>query len=134
MTDMSAKAREHDLPPRWNGRIVLWGPWEMPPAAVFICGPVGRDRYCCPYCGSTAERPRACGLLAHKRSTTIEQIESYVKIKKGGMVAYRSLFAFRCTDCRRDQVWDRRESEWWDLDATDYGDDGSADPREAWRS
>lgn len=49
-----------------------------------------------------------------------------------GAAAYRRknlalwrLHAFRCTDCKHDVVWDRDTDEWWTLDHTDYGDEGS---------
>jgi hypothetical protein len=37
------------------------------------------------------------------------------------------LFAFRCQDCRHDQVLDLNTRELWDLDHTDYGPEGSTE-------
>lgn len=39
------------------------------------------------------------------------------------------LFAFRCQSCQLDTVWDKRTDEWWVLDDSDYGVEGSTDPR-----
>jgi hypothetical protein len=44
---------------------------------------------------------------------------------KRAQVALRRLDAIRCQDCRHDQVWDTDTDEWWDLDHTDYGTEGS---------
>lgn len=126
MTDLFTAAR--DLPPRWNGRAVVWGPWDMPTSRFFLCGGRAPERTCCPKCASTSERPHAVGALAHKRATTHQQILDYQAVRKGGLVAYRHLHAFRCTDCRHDQVWVSDRDEWWDLDLADYGDRGSVDP------
>lgn len=35
------------------------------------------------------------------------------------------LTAFRCPTCLLDNVWDQFENQWWELDSSDYQDDGS---------
>jgi hypothetical protein len=42
--------RRHDLPPRWDGRIVKWSEWDTSP--TFVCGPRGPVR---------ASRCEGCG-------------------------------------------------------------------------
>jgi hypothetical protein len=94
---------EHDLPPRWNGRVVEWEGWKMP-APVFVCPPPRAE--CCPNCGSLTEQPVNCGVV----------------------VAVIELFAHRCPDCRHDTVMELSTGDWWDLDLSDYEDGGSDHP------
>ena len=53
--------------------------------------------------------------------TTPEQYDAYPLMQ---------LIAFRCPSCHADSVRDRGRDDdgsetWWDLDVTDYGDEGS---------
>jgi hypothetical protein len=130
MTDLLSLMRENDLPPKWDGRAVLWESWRDD-SDMFVCPPP-HERSVCPACGSVERRVRNRGLLAHRRSTTAETIANYVKVGMPGKVAYWSLFAYRCTDCKHDQVWDMRRDELWDLDPSDYADDGSEHPDGRW--
>lgn len=91
--------RDYDLPPFWDGHRVQWGRWEI--GWITLC----RERAsCCPYCGST-ERPPVChGVIAGQKNR---------------------LWAYRCPDCRHDQVYELRGDSVWDLDESDYTDVGS---------
>ncbi len=44
--------------------------------------------------------------------------------------ALRDIHAFRCPDCGEVVVWDVDSDEWWTLDESDYGPDGSWPPGE----
>ena len=130
--DLFVTSREHDLPPKWDGNAVLWSEWgENPFRHAFICPPP-RERRVCPRCGSIEDPVYARGMVAQKRSTDVDRIRRYKAIGRPGEVAPWRLFAFRCVDCRHDQVYDMHKSEWWDLDPNDYGDDGSVDPEGRW--
>lgn len=131
MSNLFTASREHDLPPKWDGRAVRWAPWTDQPLMHICPPPKGRD--VCPACGSTARRVVARGLVAHRRGTTIDQFDSYERAHKVGLIAFWRLFAHRCPDCRHDQVWDIDRDEWWDLDdLDDYGPEGSTHPEGRW--
>jgi Zn finger protein HypA/HybF involved in hydrogenase expression len=121
--DLLTLMRENDLPPRWDGRVVVWEGWKDSMPNVFICPPTKRD--VCPNCGSGEPSTRNRGLVAKKRSTTLDTIEGTARAHQVGRVATWRLFAFRCTNCHHDQVWDMDLNELWDLDHTDYGPEGS---------
>lgn len=108
--------RDHDLPPRWDGAEVEWQGWCDQPVLLCWRGPAERD--VCPACGSTERRVMNRGLLRVWRRTST------------GLRARRlgSIFAFRCPDCRHDQVLDGLDGEMWDLDESDYHDEGSVAP------
>jgi hypothetical protein len=130
--DLLVLAREFDLPPRWDGLLVVqWTPWEPQPHA-FICPP-SKARDCCPACASPEPRVHARGMVALRADLTRAQWEyeeeNRARLRKlahkRAQVALWRLYAFRCQDCRHDQVWDTDTDEWWDLDHTDYGTEGS---------
>ena len=121
MSDLLTLTREFDLPPKWDGHPVEWGEWDKTP--VIICPTPQRDP--CDGCGSTA------GTLTNHGTML-------VKIAQGNVVQIghsrlhehqkRALLAHRCPDCLLDKVWDTWADEWWDLDHTDYGPEGSNPP------
>lgn len=113
--------RAHDLPPLWDGDPIEWGEWEMPMSAVFICPPLKSFRPdCCPKCGCTDERPTARGAV---RVAPIDPRSGLRKLRAGRIVL--NLLALRCPDCRHDQVTDLYGSRVWDLDESDYTNEGS---------
>src|SRR6476661_6352718 len=99
---------EHDLPPRWDGKVVEWRGWVMLPVA-FVCPP--RTRGCCEQCGSTADQPHNRGLVALSRRTTLDDIEGHRRGHQVGRVARWRLDAFRCPDCHHDVVSDMQTGE-----------------------
>lgn len=135
MNDLLTMLREHDLPPRWDGRLVTWSGWTPQPPA-FICPPPPLGDTCCPACGSIAPRSQNRGLVAHSPRTTREQLDDDAENRRRlGSLSHKRkrldtlrLYAFRCPDCRHDQVLDLETDEFWDLDHTDYGDEGSVRP------
>lgn len=94
-------SRAHDLPPRWDGTPVAWGPWSRDTSSVIHHAPI--DDIACHACG-VIEQP----LLA------------------GGWVPRRvvRLLAIRC-GCGHDMVHDEQTGETWDLTEEDYTNDGS---------
>ena len=127
----------HDLPPRWDGRAVLWEGWSTGlRAQVFICPPPPKSPPCCEGCGSLAEPVVNRGLVALWPSSTHDDLryEEENRRRLGSFAHKRRaralwrLRAFRCPDCRLDTVWDTDTDEWWTLDDSDYGDDGSVAP------
>lgn len=120
--DLFDALREHDLPPRWDGAPVEWGGWTSE-GVVFICPPIGQPL--CAVCGSTTPRLVSHGIR------TIPYDENVVPVGVARLQAHetrRRMVAHRCPDCRHDTVWDQETDQVWDLDATDYGDDGSHPP------
>lgn len=136
MTDLLTLAREFDLPPRWDGLLVVqWTPWEARPDTVFICPPP-KTRPCCPACGSPEPNVSCRGMVALSSLVTRERWEREEENRtRLGRLAHKRkplalwrLYAYRCQDCRHDQVWDMLTGEWWNLDHTDYSDEGSTQP------
>lgn len=113
--------REHDLPPRWDGLPVEWGAWDDTGRA-FMCPPPKPQR--CTQCGS--ERPRLInvGRLWTDPATAPPAI-GRTRLRQGRHLV-GVISAFRCPDCGHDSVLDHLGGD-WDLDETDYTDDGSWD-------
>lgn len=133
--DLLTESRKHDLPPKWNGLAVRWGEWKKAPY-VFIC-PSPDDLGACPKCGSIALREVNVGEVAALPEITVEQIEQREARRaelpahaRGDLarLAWRRLHVSRCGDCLHDVVVDMDTHETWDLDYTDYGDEGSVEP------
>lgn len=128
MTELLALLREHDLPPRWDGLAVVWDGWQTQIEA-FVCPPPKPT--CCTVCGSLADPVTNRGRVARVPAVTHERIREHDEKRAhlaGRPPALHRLVAFRCPDCRHDQVWDTDADETWDLDHTDYGPDGSRAP------
>lgn len=126
MTDLFTHAREHDLPPKWDGYPVEWEGWVQEPHA-FICPPP-KDLGACGECGSLERR-------LHSRGTRrIAYDDNVVRLGKGRLQhreMQATLSALRCPDCHHDTVVDLWTAEVWDLDPTDYGENGSHAPSPA---
>lgn len=135
--DLLVGLRQHDLPPKWDGLAVLWDGWEYAPSGVFMCPPPQRE--VCEGCGRPSmERGFPCysrtkGLVAVSTVLTHDNLRyesenrerlGWARGKRAPRAFYR-LFAFRCHHCQVDTVWDTDTDEWWTLDHTDYGDEGS---------
>jgi RNA polymerase subunit RPABC4/transcription elongation factor Spt4 len=105
--DLLYLARDHDLPPKWDGHYVEWAGWVS--LDMFICPPPKRE--VCKVCGSTELSITNRGIIRDRDGKT-------------GRERRYSLMASRCPDCRTDQVMDWNGA-WWDLDPSDYVDDGS---------
>lgn len=120
--DFELWPREHDLPARWDGLPVQWGEWEDTDD-MFICPPPAHPTRC-GKCGSARPRWICTGCLWTDPSTAPPAI-GRARMRHGrhlvGMMS-----AFRCPDCEHDTVLDPNGQE-WDLDPTDYTDEGSFD-------
>lgn len=127
MTDLLVLAREFDLPPKWDGLAAVWDGWEEPlEGRIFICPAPARS--VCTACGSVESQVMNRALVAKSRRFTHDDIEGRKRGHQPGRVALYRLHAFRCPDCKQDSVWDMETDQWWDLDPTDYGPDGSVPP------
>lgn len=135
MNDLLTLLREHDLPPRWDGLATVWDGWETQIPA-FVCPPPKSS--CCSACGSLATPVVNRGRVARVPAVTHDRIREHDDKRArlgagnghlaGRPVALYRLHAFRCPDCRHDVVWDVDTDEWFDLDHTDYGPEGSTAP------
>ncbi|WP_426243723.1 hypothetical protein [Nocardioides sp. LHG3406-4] len=135
--DLLTMLRVHDLPPTWDGLAVLWSGWEYASPGLFICPPPLRE--VCEGCGlPTTERGFPAwstnrGLVAVSAVLTHDDLryEEENRARLGALAHRRKpralfrLHAFRCHSCSLDDIWDTDTDEWWTLDHTDYGDDGS---------
>ena len=135
----ASECRRHDLPPRWDGRIVRWSEWDTSPA--FVCGPRGPVRASrCEGCGSTASNATSRGTVYPLAGEMFEKHEPRVKRTRSGREYVAGtvtvarwarpgvrLFASRCPDCGLDTVVDytSEPEQVWTLDESDYGDEGS---------
>lgn len=115
--------RAHDLPPRWDGMVVEWSGWKSTDD-MFIC-PRPRSRSgqdCCHFCGSKKPPTINLGRVWTDPTNSPPEI-SRGRLDKGRHLV-ANISAFRCPDCRRDHVLDSGGNA-WDLDETDYTDEGS---------
>lgn len=114
--------RDHDLPPRWDGLLVEWGDWDDT-ADMFVCPPPRRpDR--CDRCGDTRSPMINTGRIWTDPATAPPAI-GRARMHRGRHLVGR-ITAFRCAACEHDTVLDPN-GQLWDLDPTDYTDDGSWD-------
>lgn len=116
-------AREHDLPPRWDGLIAEWGDWDDT-GRVFICPPP-RKAPRCGRCGSVRPALICVGRLWTDPAAGPAAIGR--ARMRGGRHLVGSVSALRCPDCGHDTVTDPSGQE-WDLDETDYTAAGSVQP------
>jgi len=138
VTDLLTMLREHDLPPFWDGHAVVWLPWEYAPSGVFICPPPKAET--CESCGKpTTERGFPCWsvakglradspILTHADWVAEDAARARLPYLAKGKLPrhwWFTLHAFHCHHCQLDTVWDQTTDEWWTLDHTDYGPEGS---------
>lgn len=114
--------RQHDLPPRWDGLPVQWGAWTDT-AGMFLCPPPRHPERCA-RCGTTAAALINTGRIFTDQASAPPAI-GRARLK-GGRHLVGLISAFRCPRCEHDRVLDPAGQE-WELDATDYTDDGSWD-------
>lgn len=124
--------RQHDLPPKWDGRRVEWSGWELPPPMTLD---FHVDREVCHGCASGARKVLSWGTTMPEPGETVpvwkprrtKSGRSYEAAGRSAATPFRQLMALRCVDCRLDVVWDMKTDEWWDLDAGDYSSEGSVE-------
>ena len=122
--------RAHDLPPRWDGRRVEWTEWETFRTTMVYHG----RSTACVLCLSVDEAMvTSGGILAEpgevvpirRPRTAYDALVNQRAEKRGAWIGV--LYAFRCRECGHDQVLDG-DDNWWDLEDSDYGDEGSVAP------
>lgn len=132
-TTLVGLPRMHDLPPRWDGRAVTWGPWQHVRSSLAFHVPIHEQA--CTACGLIDE-PLTAGGTVHPMpgetvtSTEVRRLPSGRMYRRDKAVPAHSLLAlcaFRCPGCGADRVHDKRTGETWDLDPSDYGDAGSVE-------
>lgn len=118
---MTTAAHFHDLPPKWDSVPVQWEPWENSPTTLCVKG----LREPCGHCGSRTHPVAAHGtrIVPIPDSVVSIGLPAYGATKE--RIQRMALLVLRCPDCRHDTVWDPWTDEWWDLDDSDYGDEGS---------
>lgn len=112
MTDLRLIVyHEHDLPPKWDGKIIVWRVWNSPMRMLSLACRLPIESRACDKCGqvdaptrSTKTDVRYCDVL---------------------------LYAFRC-ECGHDVVYDPLDRTWWDLEAHDYDHEGSTPDGTLW--
>lgn len=115
--------RTNDLPPRWDGLPVQWGSWSST-GEVFLCPPRRERPESCERCGSADARMINVGRVWTDPDTAPPAI-GRARLRRGHHLV-GVLSAFRCPGCGHDSVLDPN-GQLWDLDETDYTDDGSWD-------
>lgn len=115
----------HDLPPRWDGRPVVWQGWTAP--IVFMCSIPERA---CAECGSRRDPSLNAGLVGDSPDLTraaVKRNDDAIRFHRRmapARIGWIRLTAFRCPDCGHDVVVDD-EGTAWDLEPSDYTDAGS---------
>lgn len=122
----------HDLPPKWDGRTVTWGPWRELRSSIAFHAPA--EDLACTRCGLIAEPLTAGGWVQPNPGETFT-VDDERRLPSGRVYARGTkevpawallcLCATRCAGCRHDTVHDERTGETWDLGSEDYGPDGS---------
>lgn len=97
----------HDLPPKWDGRPVTWHGWDAG-VTTYVCPEPNRE--CCQFCGSLEP-----AVFNRGSRRVIEGRDRFMP----------SLYAYRCPTCRRDIVEETGSDEAWELEPSDYGDEGA---------
>lgn len=121
--DLFAHAREHDLPPKWDGHPVEWEGWRHLDSPI-ICPPP-KDLGTCARCGSLTPLLHNVGMRRIAYDDNVIRVGVARQLPRETKAA---LTALRCPDCLHDTVVDLWLGEVWDLDPTDYGDQGSNAP------
>lgn len=116
---MGQEGRRHDLPPRWDGAPIVWEPWVV--GELFLCGDHMQYRRCA-QCGSKQTPAVVHGMRHIPLPPDVTPI-GQARLQPREMRA--ALLLQRCRDCLHDTVWDCWTNEWWDLDDSDYSDEGS---------
>ena len=106
--------RAHQLPPKWDDCTVEWGEWQRNDSTLRL----HVRPECCPNCGSLTERVLNVGKLRNDGPRVFLARRSRSGYQPG------RLFAWRCPDCKHDQVTDL-SGVTWDITDDDYTDEGS---------
>lgn len=112
---MNLRLVSHPLPTAWDGREVKWSRWDSTDRIIICPPPAARCD-----CGSKRSPFVAVGLRAADSGPGRFQRRH----------ALRDLYACRCPECGQVDVWDMDSDEWWTLDESDYGPEGSTPPPE----
>lgn len=129
--------REHDLPPRWDGRPVQWDDWSEP-VWTTLDWHLGDEWRACTGCGAIDQRETCMGrvqaLPGDTRMVAVVRYtrsgHRYERTEERSSLVFAELTAMRCRHCNADVVLDHGRAEVWELDASDYGAAGSFKDRE----
>ena len=124
-------ARDFDLPPMWDGDRIVWEGWQADPPSTLDYHLKPEP---CPACGLFEPHTVNLGVIWSKpRVRPFRRARTYAEAalnsaadRKGTPIGW--LFAYRCTGCRFDQVYECNTKQMWDLDESDYHAFGSHDP------
>jgi hypothetical protein len=129
---------ERPLPVKWDGRDVTWDEFtlELMTSMEFHMTAAQRRKAVCAKCGTPdRERVHSTGTVHPLPGETMEGTVRRRSKRTGKMLhvptmvpawPLRTLVAWRCV-CGLDTVWDMDKEEWWELDESDYGPDGSSE-------
>jgi len=132
---------DRPLPALWDGRRVVWDELtdQLPTTLDLHLTKAQRAEAACTGCGTPDSDALMSVGTVHPLPGDLMESSVPRKSKRTGrtlhvptMVAahpLRRLHLTRCKTCGLDVVWDTQTDEWWDLDASDYGPEGSTDPR-----
>jgi hypothetical protein len=123
-----------DLPPYWDGVKVDWHEWADSRSTLPFHAPA--DQLACDHCGVVDEPLTCFGLRQPEPGATfpVDRIKTtksghqYTKTIDVPAWPVIDLTAARCRHCHHDVITDTRTGTTWDLDATDYGPQGSTEP------
>lgn len=126
--------REHDLPPKWDGRDVTWRGWSSPSPTTADFHAPPEDR-ACTECGAIDHLETNLGTVAALPgdTETVEQIRrtrsgrEYIRTVERPARTVATLMALRCQHCEHDDVVDMTTNTVWELNSTDYTAAGSTE-------
>lgn len=101
-----------DMPPLWDGVAVTWAEWTDEPLSTMRFHSTEED-WSCHRCGSLERRLWSVGYVQH------------INERRGRTWRVTRFTAMRCRTCRTDTVHDSLHGTDWELDASDYGPNGS---------
>lgn len=115
--------RPNELPVAWDGVPLTWGDlmplYAMTHVEPYACnGHNGTSTAVDVYIGKVPGEPVEPYWIRDKTT-------GHARKRPGWETRHARLVLYRCLDCGHDQVFDTDSDTYWDLDETDYADEGS---------